>query len=347
MRAPAWERRAAAPKGGNGVADRLVVAADLPFEGPLWERLEKAAAPDRIVRVKRSDRPAFVDALRDAEVALLAADVDDDVLAARKLKWIHVNMAGATKSARPEVFERGIILTSSAGRSAPALAEHAMLYMLALGTNLRGFEAAQRAHRWGGVEGWRDLRALFGHTLGIIGVGFSGRELAVRAKAFEMKVLGYRRRDGAVPPGIDRMYSSDRGETIDPILEQADFIAMTINLSDATRHMIGRRELAKMKPRAILINLSRGGVIDEDALIDALYERRIGGAGLDVFDVEPLPPESRLWDAPNTMISPHFSAPVHDRLERNLAIIEQNLARYRARQSMLNVLTSEDVYTVE
>lgn len=326
---------------------RLIVATtDMPFDATCWADFEAVAAPDRVVRVDRKDLGAFRDALKEAEIAFLGADLDDDVLAAPRLKWVHVNMSGITQSARPEIFTRGLKVTGVAGRSAPALAEHAMMFMLAINANLRGFEEAQRAHRWGGVEGSRDLRALYGQTVGILGVGATAKELALRAKAFGMNVLGYRRRDAALPPGFDHIYASDRGETIEPILREADFIVLAINLSDATNHLIDRDALAQMKPNAVIVNLSRGGVIDEAALLEALYARRIRGAGLDVFDTEPLPADSRFWDAPNTLVSPHSSAPVHDRLKRTMAIIEENFRRYRAGEDMLNALTPEDIYTV-
>lgn len=324
----------------------IVATTDLPFDASLWERFEAIASPDTVIRVARNDQAAFAAALEDAEVAFLGADLDETVLAAPKLRWVHVNMSGVNDSARPEVFSRGLIVTGVAGRSAPALAEHAMMFMLAINANLRGFEQAQREHRWGGVEGSRDLRALYGQTVGILGVGETGRELALRAKAFGMTVIGYRRREGPPPPGFDRLYCSDRGETIDPVLEVADFIVLAISLSNATYHLIGRDQLARMKPNAVVVNLSRGEVIDEAAIAEALHARRIRGAGLDVFNVEPLPPDSPLWDAPNTLISPHFSAPVHDRLQRTLSIVEENFRRYRAGESMLHALTPEDVFTV-
>lgn len=325
----------------------IVASTDMPFDAPSWERFEAIAAPDRIVRVNRKDRAAFRAALADAEIAFLADDLDEDVLAAPHLQWVHVNLSGMTLSARPAIFDRGLKVTGVAGRSAPALAEHAMMFMLAINADLRGFEEAQRNHRWGGVEGSGSLRALYGQTVAILGVGATARELALRAKAFGMTVLGYRRRVAEVPPGFDRVYSIDGGETLVPLLEAADFVVLAINLSDATHHLIGRSEIARMKPSAVIVNLSRGGVIDEAALIEALYARRLRGAGLDVFDVEPLPPESPFWDAPNTLVSPHFSAPVHDRLQRTLSIIEENFRRYRAGLAMLNALTAEDIYTLD
>jgi len=325
----------------------IVATNDLPFDAKHWAEFEAVTAPDRLVRVDRRDLPAFREALQEAEIAFLADDLDEEVLAAPNLKWVHVNMSGMTRSARPEIFARGLKVTGVAGRSAPALAEHAMLFMLAINANLRGFEDAQRAHRWGGIEGSRELRSVYGRTLGILGVGFTGRELGVRAKAFGMNVLGYRRREGELPPGFDRIYASDRGETIAPILKEADFIVLAINLSNATKHLIDAAALALMKPNAVIVNLSRGGVIDEAALLEALYARRIGGAGLDVFDTEPLSADSRFWDAPNTLVSPHFSAPVHDRLKRTMEIIAENFRRYRAGEEMLNSLTPEDIYTAD
>ena len=163
------------------------------------------------------------------------------------------------------------------------------MFMLMLCSNYPAFYEAQKQKRWRGVPGSEKLRALYGRTLGILGMGHTGVELASRAKAFGMRVLGYRRRDLPVPPGVDRMYCTERGETIHPILEQCDILALVLNLSDATRHLIGRDELARMKPGAILINLARGGVIDEAAMIEALESGRLGGAGLDVMETEPLP----------------------------------------------------------
>ena len=253
--------------------------------------------------------------------------------------------AGLTKSARPGVFERGLIVTGSAGRSGPALAEHAMMFMLMLCSNYPAFYEAQKRKQWLRYAGAENLRALWGRTVGIIGMGHTGLELAPRCNAFNMRVLGFRRRNLPTPAGVDRMYCADNGDTIDPILDECDILALVVNLSDATHHMIGRRELARMKRTATIVNLSRGGVIDEAALIDALRAREIAGAGLDVTETEPLPAESPLWDAPNVLVTPHFTAAMPDRSERALDIIVENFARYRAGQPMRNQITREDLYT--
>jgi phosphoglycerate dehydrogenase-like enzyme len=141
------------------------------------------------------------------------------------------------------------------------------------------------------------------------------------------------------------MYCAAKGETIRPILDACDILALVVNLSDATHHLIGADELARMKPSAIIVNLSRGGVIDEAALIASLREGRLAGAGLDVTETEPLPASSPLWDTPNTLITPHFTAAMPDKSERSLDVILDNFRRYRSGEKMRNQITREDIYT--
>src|SRR5690606_26211979 len=132
--------------------------------------------------------------------------------------------AGLTKSARPEIFARGLIVTGSAGRSAAALAEHVMMFALMLCSRYPDFYEAQKRHEWLRTPTMKDLRALSGRTMGIVGMGNTGVALAARAHAFGMRVLGYRRRDAALPDGVERVYCADRGETIDPLLREADVL---------------------------------------------------------------------------------------------------------------------------
>ena len=321
------------------------VASDLPFEADQWRRLEEAIAPDHMRVVDPRDNDAVSSALAGAEAAILAGDLDQRFIAAPALKWVHCNHAGLTRSARPEVFERGLIVTGSAGRSGAALAEHVMMFSLLLCSRYPDFYEAQKRQEWRRTADMANLRALYGRTIGILGMGHTGKELAKRAQAFEMTVLGYRRRDQPLPDGVDRMYCSDRGEGIDEILEQADILALVLNLSDATHHLIGAAQIARMKPSAIIVNLSRGGVIDQDALIAALKEGRLAGAGLDVTDPEPLPAGHPLWDTPNVLLTPHFTAALPDKTERSLATIIENIRRYRDGQEMLNRLREEDLWS--
>ena len=323
----------------------VFVDKNLPFNADHWQRLEAALAPGRVVRVDLNDDVAVEKTLQDAEIAILAGDLDERIIAAPRLKWIHCDHAGLTRSARPEVFERGLTVTGSAGRSGPALAEHVMMFSLLLCSGYRDFYEAQKRHEWRRVPEMASLRALYGRTIGILGMGHTGKALAKRAKAFDMEVLGYRRRDLPLPEGVDRMYCSDRREGIDEILEQSDILALVLNLSDATHHMIGAEQIGRMKRSAIIVNLARGGVIDQEALIAALNEGRLAGAGLDVTDPEPLPRGHPLWDTPNVLITPHFTAALPDKTERSVDTIIDNIRRYRAGEKMLNQVSREDLWT--
>jgi len=330
----------------NDMAKRTVfVSSDLPFDAGQWARLEAELSPYRILKADMRDEAGVSAALEEAEIAILKGDLDDRFIAAPRLKWIHCDHSGLTRSARPEVFERDLVVTGSAGRSGPALAEHVMMFSLLLCSGYPAFYEAQKRHEWRRAPEMTDLRALYGRTMGVIGMGHTGKALAVRAKAFNMRVLGYRRRNEPAPDGVDRMYCSDLGEGIEDILEQADIIALVVNLSDATHHLIGADEFARMKRSAILVNLSRGAVIDQEALIAALTEGRIAGAGIDVTTPEPLPADHPLWETPNLLITPHFTAALPDRSERSLGMILDNLARYRNGEKMLNLLSAEDLWT--
>lgn len=321
------------------------LASTLPFDPDQWARLEAALPSGRILRVDPSDDAAVAAALAEAEIAILQSDLDPRFIEAPRLKWVHCDHAGLTKSARPEVFEKGLIVTGSAGRSGPALAEHVMMFSLMLCARYPEFYEAQKRHQWRGLPDMDNIFALKGRTMGIIGMGNTGKALAARAKAFGMTVLGYRRRDQPPPEGVDRMYCSDRGEGIEDILEQSDIVALVINLSDATRHMIGADQFARMKTSAYLVNLARGAVVDQEALVAALTTGQIAGAGIDVMTPEPLPPEHPLWDTPNLLITPHFSAKLPDRSERSLQMILENVRRYRAGEEMLNQISKEDLWS--
>ncbi|MFN8523880.1 MAG: D-2-hydroxyacid dehydrogenase [Chloroflexota bacterium] len=305
------------------------------------DRLRECLGAEEFVH---TNDPREIDrALQRADVAILRGDLDERHLDAPEIRWIHCDHAGLNKSARPAVFERGLLVTSSSGRSGPALAEHAMFFMLLHAYRYTRLLQAQRDHQWR-YEGIDDSRALIGRTVGIIGLGNTGRELATRAKAFGMRVLAYRRRAESAP-GVDRLYAASRGETIDELLRESDFVVLATPLSDATHHLIGTRELGLMKTSAVLVNMARGGVVDESALLDALRAGTIAGAGLDVFATEPLPADSPVWDTPNLLVTPHATPQVPDRTERSLQIISENARHYRAGEPMINQLVPEDVYT--
>jgi phosphoglycerate dehydrogenase-like enzyme len=241
------------------------------------------------------------------------------------------------------VFARGLLVTSSSGRSADALAEHALFFMLNHAYRVRDVIAAQAAHRWDSA-GRQSLIALRGQTLGIVGVGKTGRSLAIKAHAFGMRVLGFRRSDQPAE-GVDRMYSLERGDSIDDLLRESDCVVLATPLSDATHGLIGARELGLMKPSAYLVNMARGSVIDEPALIEALRAGTIAGAGLDVFEREPLPSDSPLWDMPNVLITPHATPAQPEKLSYCYDVVTENVRRYRAGEPLLNQLRPDEVWT--
>lgn len=320
----------------------VLITANFPEE--YYERLRALFAPAVVNFCRRDDDDAIRAALKDADAAVLGSDVDDRILTGQNLKWIHCDHSGLTLSARPEVFERGIAVTGAAGRSAPTLAEHAIFFMLSLTYDVYGLHDLQRKHQWGGLPGYNDRRGLIGKTVGIVGLGHAGNELARRCKALGMRVLAYRRSD--VPSeNVDVLYAESRGDTIDPILHESDFVVLMIGLNDETYHLIGREQLHKMKPSAYLINMCRGSVIDEEALVDALEQGVIAGAGLDTLEQEPPPADLRIWDAPNVMITPHNTPTVPDRWERSFRIVEENARRYRAEEPLINQITIQDLYT--
>ncbi|GHU69987.1 3-phosphoglycerate dehydrogenase [Spirochaetia bacterium] len=315
-----------------------------PYTDWHWDKLLEALGPVEIIRAKHNDIPDVKEKIRDADVAILAGDISAEVLAAGKnLKWVHCDHAGANNSAHPEIFQRGIYLTASAGRSAPVLAEHIFFLMLSLIYNSRELEQQQRDHSFNNL--YRDRRGLYTKTIGILGLGHTGKALATRAKAFGMTVLGYDREAFEVPPGVDRAYFADKGQNIDEILKESDIVVLAVRLSDETYHLIDDRALHLMKPTAYLVNMARGAVVDQDALHKALVNRTIAMAASDVFDPEPLPKDSPLWDLPNFVITPHCTPEIPDLALSGLNIICDNIKLYREGKPLRNQLDARDVYT--
>jgi phosphoglycerate dehydrogenase-like enzyme len=315
-----------------------------PYTDWHWDKLAKALEPAEIVRANHGDSAAVKEGIKDADVAILAGDISAEVLAAAKeLKWVHCDHAGANNSAHPEIFDRGILLSASAGRSAPVLAEHIFFLMLSLIYDSRALEQQQRDHNWNNL--YRDRRGLYTKTLGIVGLGHTGRALAHRARAFGMKVLGYDRNALETPEGVDRMYLAGRGETLDDLLKESDIVALTVRLSDETFHLIDSRAFGLMKKTAYLVNMSRGAVVDEQALYRALADKTIAMAASDVFETEPLQKDSPLWDLPNFVITPHCTPEVPDLVDSGLNIICDNIRLYREGKDLRNQLDKRDVYT--
>lgn len=308
------------------------------------EKLRRALAPAEVTFRMFTDKEGIAEAARDVDVAILNGDLDDSILASSALRWVHCCRAGVEKSARPEVFERGIILTSSSGRSAPALAEHALMFMLSLTYDVPMLLAAQAERKWAVSREYFMKAGLYRKTIGVIGLGKTGREVARLAKAFDMRVLGWKR--SATPvENVDRVYASAEGESVDELLRESDCVVLCVELNDDTWHLVGRERLALMKKSAFLINMGRGGLVDEAALADALRDGVIAGAGLDTFEVEPLPADSPLWGMRNVMITPHITPQLPDREERMLSYVFENIRAYRGDGKFVNRVTERNMLT--
>ncbi|TDE91500.1 D-2-hydroxyacid dehydrogenase [Occultella glacieicola] len=252
--------------------------------------------------------------------------------------WVHGAAAGVNALLTPEVLERRLTITSAAGNGAVPLAEHALMLMLMLNRDALRWLAAQRERRWERFTHGE----LAGSTVGIIGLGHSGMDLAAKAKACHMRVVGLARtpRPGGAD-NVDRIYAV---EQLHDLLAESDFVVMTAPYTPSTRGLLGAAEFAAMKPSAFYICFSRGGIADDDALLAALREGIIAGAGLDAHAEEPLPPESPFWDLENVIITPHNGATSPGTGARGFDIMVENLTRYTAGEPLRNVVDQDAGY---
>jgi phosphoglycerate dehydrogenase-like enzyme len=247
------------------------------------------------------------------------------------LRWFHTFSAGTDSPAFQVLIDRGTLLTNSSGASAPSIAQYVLAMMLHTAKRVDDWRAQQSRREWKQIH----TAELTGQTVGIVGTGAIGGEVARLAQAFGMTVLGVRR--SAKPARyVDEMLPSRR---LHAMLKRCDFVVLACPLTKETEGLIGEPELSAMKPTATLINIARGRVVDEAALIDALRENRIAGACLDVFTVEPLPETSPLWDMPNVVLTPHNSGFSPLNMDRSMSIFLDNLQRFAAGKKLRNLVT--------
>jgi len=303
--------------------------------------LRRAFPDSQFVYVDFYDKERLAEEVRDADVAIIMGDVDPCLLGENSLKWIQCDHAGLNGSARPEVFARGIPVTGAAGRSAPVLAEHAIYFMFQHCYHTKELLAAQEKCQWG-VEGSESWRGLFGRTAGIIGMGNNGRMLAERLHALGMHIIAWNRSSIQGLDYIDRKLAAKNGDSIELLLRESDFIILTVALTDETFHMINKESLKQVKPGAFLVNMARGGLVCTEDLIEALQSGTLSGAGLDVFEEQPLSPDSPLWHMPTVYITPHCTPQVPDRQAATIAIIRENARRFEAGEPLLNLMRPSD-----
>jgi phosphoglycerate dehydrogenase-like enzyme len=255
---------------------------------------------------------------------------------AKKLKWIHSTAAGVAQLMYPEMRDSGILVTNPSGVFSVPMAEHTIGLMLALARNFPDSVRHQDHSHWGQQEIWdkpQHLMELHGQILLIVGFGSIGHEIAKRARAFDIRVWGVTRSGQGDLALAEKIFP---GAHLEEALPEADYVIVSAPETPETKQLIGSAQIAKMKRGARLINIGRGSLLDEAALIAALESGALAGAALDVTSIEPLPPESALWKAPNLLITPHTSA-LSDRLwQRQTALLVDLLERWFSGREMFN-----------
>lgn len=274
---------------------------------------------------------------RIEEAEVVAGNIGAPTLArAARLQWVQSWAAGPDTLMFPEMIASPVICTSCKGNGAIPLAEHAIMLMLMLNRDALRWVRDQSAHRWE----HRPHAELNGLTCGIIGLGHSGQDLALKCKAFHMRTLGIRRTPQPTP-NVDEVLPQER---LHDLLGASDFVVMTAPRTPETVGMLGEAEFRAMRPTAHYVCFSRGGIADDDALLRALTEGWIAGAGLDAHGQEPLPPGSPFWDLPNVIITPHNGATTPATRQRGIDIFVENLRRYQASEPLLNVIDKQAGY---
>jgi phosphoglycerate dehydrogenase-like enzyme len=292
------------------------------LEKAIPELQEQFPEVELVAVEKREDT---LEMIADADVYL--GWMNRDVcLAGSKLKWVQSPSSGIDYYlAIPEFKECDVLLTSASGTHAACLAESALGMILAFTRGIRDAILAQPKHEWAIRQIRPKLVELTGSTMGVIGLGRVGRALAVRAAAFDMRIVAVDAYPGTKPAFVEELWGLDG---LDELLKQSDYIVVTVPRTPETVDMIGAEQLAKMKPTAMLVGISRGGIINQEALADALRTGQIAAAATDVTKPEPLPPESELWDLENMLITPHCAGGTQLEGQQIIEIFAENLGRF-------------------
>jgi glyoxylate/hydroxypyruvate reductase A len=348
--------------GSQSTGDKLNILIGSPLEQAQVARIA-AAAPDRAnvlyepdllptIRYQ-ADHHGIRRRLNEADRArwqglLAAADImfDFDWMAPEKLpimaprlRWVQATSAGIGEFLqRFDLLQTSILFTTASGVHAKPLAEFTLLGLLYFSRNVPRLLREQAAHKW---ERYANSD-LPGRRVMVVGLGGVGKAVAQACANLGMEVWGTKRSpDSATPAGVGKLIAQ---KDLLAALPQMDALVLACPLTPATRHMIGAQELAALPPSAILVNIGRGGLIDEPALVDALRNNKLAGAALDVFATEPLPEDSPLWDLSNVLVSPHSASTVDSENGRIVDIFIENLGRFLSGQKLINEFSREHGY---
>jgi phosphoglycerate dehydrogenase-like enzyme len=283
-----------------------------------------------------NSREALSGSAADAEVILHWAGspqlLREAFLACDKVRWVHSRSAGLDKTLFPELVKSPVPLTNGSGVFSLSLGEFALAAILYFAKDFRRMLRNQEAGRWEQF----DVEEIAGQTVGIVGYGDIGRAVASRVHAMGMRVLALKRHTPASPDPLIARYFSP--EELLPMLAECDYVVVAAPLTAETQHMIGDAALAAMKPNAVVINIGRGPVVDQAALVRALTEKRIKGAGLDVFETEPIPPGDPIYQLENVLVSPHCADHTKDWLNQAMQFFLEQYQRFSSRQPLKNVV---------
>lgn len=281
----------------------------------LLDALDGAIPPEAVVV---ADTPAESHEHVASVDGIVTYDLDDDLLAAAaNLRWIQCLSAGVDHYDLDDLEERGIALTNSSGIHAEPIAEQVLCYLLMFERGIVQGTRQQARNAWERFEGG-ELR---GKTVGIVGVGAIGTRVAEICSALGTTVLGTKRDTSERPAGVDELFAAD---DYHELLRRSDYVVLACPLTDETEGLLGGPEFRLMRSDTVLVNVARGGVVDEAALTRALQNRSIRGAALDVFDEEPLPADSPLWDLSNVVVTPHMAGSTPKKPQRWREILTQN-----------------------
>ena len=320
----------------------------LPFPDSQLERLRTLSADLRFHQhTARTADELPQDLLQDVEIlyTLTCLPLPEQV---PNLRWVQFHFAGIDHVLDHPLIRADIAITTLSGAAAPQMGEFVLSAILALGHRIPRMARDKQERRWAEnrFERFRPVE-LRGSTVGILGYGSVGREVARLCRAFGATVLAVKRDlmhpedhgyqpEGLGDPGgdlVDRLYPPQAASSMAAL---CDFLVVALPLTAETRGLVGRSVFKTLKPGAFLVDVSRGGVVDHGALIEALMEKRLGGAALDVYPVEPLPESSPLWEMPNVILSPHIAGASGEYFERAVDLFRENLRRYLAGQPLLN-----------
>ena len=310
---------------------------------PLWAGYREPAAPEE--ESEGAARRKLDAVLAQTEVLFTNPIVPEDILTqAPGLRWVQLTSAGADRLLDSQLLRSGVAVTTASGIHAAPIGEYVMGAMLAFAKGLHRSMRAQMERTWRPY--WAE--ELHGKTVGIVGLGAIGSYLAGLARVLGMRVLATRhsiqRREMEYATGDTRVDELLPPSDLPHLLRQSDYVVVAVPLTSDTRAMIGEPQLRQMKRSAVLINIARGAIIDELALVRALKEGWIAGAALDVFQQEPLPAESELWGMENVMVTPHIAGGTPRYMELAVELFCDNLRRYLAGEPLRNVVDAKRGY---